>query len=66
MNDDDLGLTRLPVYGPAGQTYHLTARCFDKVLSEWYWTAREALDRRDELYDNGWEHVRIAGLPGVV
>jgi hypothetical protein len=64
MDDFEI-TTRRPVYGPQGQTYRLLAYWSDTVLSEWYWTEREAQDRRVELYDDGWEQVRIEGLPGI-
>jgi hypothetical protein len=52
-----------PEYGPQGQPISLVAKWGEAIIKEWYWTVNDAQERRDELYDKGWQHVMIRGLP---
>lgn len=55
-----------PVYGVHGQPYVLAARKQELLLKEGFWTSQEALDRRDELLEDGFEQVIVVGLPSVI
>lgn len=51
------------LFGPQGQPYLLIAVGGLADLQEWHYSPETAQDRRDELLDAGYLHVRVLGLP---
>jgi hypothetical protein len=55
-----------PHYGEQGKPFTVVAGEGDRA-SQWsYWTLSEAMDRRDELLDQGWHPVRVIGAPTII
>lgn len=59
-------IIRNPHCGVGGRPFTVIAVCDDTIIKEGYWTQAEALDRRDQLLDQGWVPVRVLGLPTVI
>jgi hypothetical protein len=55
-----------PHYGPNGATYQVVAGCGDRSSHWWYHTKAQALDKRDELLEQGWLSARVVGLPTTI
>lgn len=52
-----------PIVGPKGHPYCVQYRLNGQLLREWYWTAEDAMNRRDECFDLGYRDIQVLGLP---
>jgi hypothetical protein len=52
-----------PSYGPQGEPFSVRARFADGLHEAHYWNEAEAMEARDQAFDQGARAVHVAGLP---